>query len=51
MMIWQDVVMTVGQFLFFVALIPTIKADEKPKTSTCAMTAAVLTAYIPTLWT
>jgi hypothetical protein len=50
-MSWQDVVMAVGQFVFFVALIPTIKAKEKPALSTCVVTAVILTAYIPTLWT
>ncbi len=50
-MVWQDIVMAVGQFIFFVALIPTIKAKEKPALSTCVVTAVILTAYIPTLWT
>lgn len=50
-MIWQDGVMTVGQFLFFVALIPTIRAKEKPALSTAVLTAGILTIYVPTLWT
>lgn len=50
-MMWQDVIMTLGQFVFFIALIPIIKATEKPTVSTCLITAIVLTVYIPTLWT
>jgi len=50
-MIWQDVVMMIGQFVFFVAMIPTVKAVEKPAFSTSLVTSAVITLYIPTLWT
>jgi hypothetical protein len=49
-MSWQDMVMTCGQFIFAVSLIPTIRAKEKPAWSTSLMTSIVSTAYIPTLW-
>lgn len=47
---WQDVVMTLGQFIFAVSLIPTILGNEKPAWSTCIMSSIVLTVYIPTLY-
>lgn len=50
-MIWQDLVLTVGQLCFFAALIPTIRAKEKPAFKTGLITAVVLTVYIPTFWT
>ena len=50
-MLWQDVVFTFGQLFFFICLIPTIRAKEKPAFLTGAGTAMVLTIYIPTLWT
>lgn len=40
--IWQDAVLMVTGFLFSVALIPTIKAKEKPAKLTCLLTAACL---------
>lgn len=48
-MLWQDIVLTVGQFVFSLSLIPTIRAKEKPALSTCVMSAVMLTIYIPTL--
>lgn len=48
---WQDWVMTVGQFVFAFSLIPTIKGSEKPDWTTCLSTALVLTVYVPTLFT
>lgn len=47
---WQDIVMTIGQFVFAVALIPTIRAKEKPAWTTCLSTATVLSVYVPTLY-
>lgn len=47
---WQDVVMTLGQFIFAFSLIPTIKAKQKPAWTTCLMSSIVLTIYVPTLW-
>lgn len=50
-MLWQDVVFTFGQLFFFISLIPTILAKEKPAFVTGLVTSMVLTIYIPTLWT
>ncbi len=48
---WQDYVMTIGQFTFAFSLIPTIMGKEKPAWTTCIMSSIVLTIYIPTLYT
>jgi hypothetical protein len=50
-MLWQDAVFTFGQLFFFISLIPTIRAKEKPAFLTGFVTSMVLTVYIPTLWT
>jgi hypothetical protein len=48
-MIWQDVVIGVGQFLFAVALVPSImNTYDKPAKPTCSMTAAVLLVFSST---
>ena len=44
-MIWQDIVLSIGGFLFSVALLPAIKAKEKPPRSSCLLTASILTVY------
>ncbi len=43
---WQDWIIGIGNFVFFVALIPTIRAYEKPAVSTSAMTASVMTTFV-----
>jgi hypothetical protein len=43
--IFLDVSLMVGGFLFFLALVPTIKAKEKPALSTSVITALVLYEY------
>lgn len=43
-MIWQDVVIMVACFSFALALIPSIRGQNKPARSTCAMTIVALTA-------
>ena len=43
---WQDIVFTVGSFIFAVALIPTIRAKEKPPALTSAVTFLVLVAFV-----
>jgi hypothetical protein len=50
-MTWQDWVIGIGQFVFFIALIPTIKGKNKPAVSTAITTAITMSVYIPTLWT
>ena len=42
---WQDWVITVGQFLFLVALIPSIRSAEKPALGTSLMTGIILTIF------
>lgn len=45
-MIWQDIVFTVGSFIFSVALIPAIRAKEKPPLKTSLSTFLVLLAFV-----
>jgi hypothetical protein len=45
-MIWQDWVFGIGGFLFSLALIPTIRAKEKPSIASSVMTGSILTAYL-----
>ena len=44
-MIWQDLVLMVGGFIFSIALIPSIIGKGKPAKSSCLLTGAVLTIY------
>ncbi len=44
-MIWQDVVITVGSWVFVVALIPTLRGKEKPAVTTSVVTGFILIAY------
>jgi hypothetical protein len=44
-MIWQDLVFSIGAFVLTIALIPTILGKEKPKLSTSAITATIITAF------
>lgn len=41
-MSWQDIVLTIGQFAFMAALIPSLRSEEKPAIGTSLMTASVL---------
>ncbi len=43
-MLWQDIVLMIGGFLFALALLPTLRSAQKPPTSTCVMTAVILLA-------
>jgi len=45
-MIWQDFVMGVGAWMFFIALLPAIKSNDKSPTSTSLLTAGVLSVYV-----
>lgn len=42
---WQDWVLTIGQILFFVALLPSIFSQHKPSAWTSFMTGGTLTAF------
>lgn len=49
-MIWQNIVPIIGNIIFAVALIPSIRSKYKPHKLTCAMTASVLFVYAITFW-
>jgi len=42
---WQDWIFTLGQAIFVIALIPTIKGKSKPALSTSLVTGAILIAF------
>ena len=42
---WQDIVLGVGQLLFLVALIPSLRSEDKPALGTSVMTGALLTVF------
>jgi hypothetical protein len=44
-MVWQDIVLSVGSFVFFIALIPTIRIKEKPALSTSIINGIVLAVF------
>ena len=44
-LIWQDVVLSVGQLVFAVALVPAIRAKEKPPLITSVMSGLVLATF------
>jgi hypothetical protein len=44
-MIWQDWTIAIGQFLFALALLPSIYSIEKPALWTCFMTASLLFVF------
>lgn len=39
---WQDLVLTAAGVVFCIALLPSLKAEEKPALKTCAITAVTL---------
>ncbi len=41
-MMWQDIVIMVACFGFALALVPSIKGEQKPAKSTCILTAVLL---------
>ena len=43
---WQDLVFSIGNFVFAFALIPTIKGKDKPAFSTSIISASFLTLFI-----
>ena len=45
-MSWQDIVFTVGSFIFTIALIPAIKSKDKPPIKTSLTTSLVLFAFV-----
>lgn len=49
---WQDYVLAIGMWVFSIALIPAIIAEnDKPPKSTCLLTAITLSVFVVTLLT
>jgi hypothetical protein len=48
---WQDVVFTIGQIIFLVAFIPTIRGKNKPELSTSTITSIILVVFVLTYLT
>lgn len=44
-MSWQDWVIGAGQFVFALALVPSVRSSQKPALATSLLTAAGLTAF------
>ena len=44
-MVWQDIVLTAGSWVFIIALIPTLRGKEKPQISTSIVTGCILIVY------
>jgi len=44
-MIWQDIVIGIGNWIFVLALIPSIVSDKKPALVTSIITAIVVTVF------
>lgn len=42
---WQDFVFTIGQFIFIVALVPTIRGKDKPAFITSLLTTIILFSF------
>ena len=45
-MSWQDLVYGIGNVLFVIALIPSLKSDDKPNIKTSIMNSVVLVSFI-----
>lgn len=45
-MIWQDMVLMIGGFAFYVALLPSVIGQNKPEKSTCLMTGSILSVFV-----
>lgn len=43
---WQDIVFSLGNFIFFLALLPSIFSTEKPAFGTSLVTAAFLSVFV-----
>ena len=44
-MVWQDWVLTIGQFLFTFALVPSVFSQDKPALTTSLLTGGVLAVF------
>lgn len=46
---WQDIVFSIGSWIFALALVPSIMSkSDKPALSSSLLTAGLLTCYVPT---
>lgn len=50
-MSWQDLIFTVGQLFFVIALIPTVRGKDKPAFSTSLITSLILLGFALTYLT
>lgn len=48
---WQDWIFSLGQVIFLIALIPTLKGRDKPAFTTSAVTATILAIFALTYFT
>ena len=48
---WQDIILMIGNMLFFIALLPSIFTEHKPSKWTSLLTAATLTVFTCTYFT
>lgn len=48
---WQDWVISVGQLLFFFALLPSVFSVNKPHWTSSLMTGTILLVFTYTFWT
>jgi heme O synthase-like polyprenyltransferase len=44
-MIWQDIVLSIGQWIFVIALLPSVFGNDKPALSSSVLTGAVLAVF------
>ena len=42
---WQDIVLSIGQYIFALALLPSIFGNDKPALLTCLLTGAILGTF------
>jgi hypothetical protein len=42
---WQDIVLSVGQYIFVIALLPSIFSEDKPAFSSSLLTGSVLAVF------
>jgi hypothetical protein len=42
---WQDIIITIGTFIFAIALIPTLRSKDKPPVSTSLTTGITLIVF------
>ncbi|MEK7583543.1 MAG: hypothetical protein AAB483_04050 [Patescibacteria group bacterium] len=45
-MAWQDIILTVGSWIFAIVLIPSIRSKDKPALTSSLLTALLCTIYI-----